>query len=314
MILSVSVQALTTEQIRQIEEIAQAVASQHNANSKYLVDDMTVSSRAIAVKRNVRFENVLRVKKGLPSDKLKEFADETKREILPKACKVNANNPAFSRGLYYTFVYYNTYGEKLAEFDVDEATCRSYGNAGSPRSETASLSTSWLDKPLVNWNKPGGIIPAAPEPEYDDPTKSELCKQHFKVRPPTNPVERALMKAGWVHYKAEIGASGVSIFFALTSVDSMGCRPYGYQYFVFVDNVFAGTLSPVPMNARNDGSVNDIIYRKGTGDIVVMFDRYTKEDGLCCPSRTSTVTYKVERGRKQSLLIPTSINTGIYKE
>jgi hypothetical protein len=116
-------QSWTTEQIKQIEEIAQTIASQHNANSKALLDDMTVSTRAIAVSRNVRFENVLRVKKGLSSAKLKEFSDELRREILPKACQQNANNPAFDRGLYYTFTYKNTYGEKLAEFNVDKKTC-----------------------------------------------------------------------------------------------------------------------------------------------------------------------------------------------
>lgn len=117
-------QSLTTEQIKQIEEIAQAIASQHNANSEALLDGMTVSTRAVAISRNVRIECVLRVKKGLSPAELREFSDELRREILPKACQQNANNPAFDRGLYYTFTYINTYGEKLAEFDVDKETCR----------------------------------------------------------------------------------------------------------------------------------------------------------------------------------------------
>lgn len=116
-------QPLTGPQIKQIEEIAQTIASQHNANSKAMLDDMTVSSRAVAIGRNVRFENVLRVKKGLPAAKIKEFSDETQRETTPKSCAANANNPAFDRGLSYTFVYVNTYGEKLAEFNVDKAVC-----------------------------------------------------------------------------------------------------------------------------------------------------------------------------------------------
>lgn len=117
-------QPLNSAQIKQIEEIAQTIASQHNANSKAFLDEMTVSTRAIAIGRNVQFEYVLRVKKGLPPTKLKEFSDETRREILPKACQQNANNPAFDRGLYYTFAYMNTYGEKLAEFNVDKAICQ----------------------------------------------------------------------------------------------------------------------------------------------------------------------------------------------
>lgn len=124
--LNTTAQSWTSEQIKQIEEIAQTIAAQHNANSKALLDDMTVSSRAIAISRNVRFENVLRVKKGLSPAKLQEFSNELRRDMLPKVCQVNANNPAFDRGLYYTFTYINTYGEKLAEFDVNKNTCSPY--------------------------------------------------------------------------------------------------------------------------------------------------------------------------------------------
>jgi len=120
--LAAHAQTLNPAQIKQIEEIALNIANQHNA--KAMRDDMTVSSRATAKGRNVRFENVLRVKKGLSAAKLKEFSDETQREIVPKSCEVNAQNPAFDRGLNYTFVYTNTYGEKLAEFTVDKLVCR----------------------------------------------------------------------------------------------------------------------------------------------------------------------------------------------
>ncbi|MDZ7856986.1 hypothetical protein [Sphaerotilus sp.] len=119
-------QSLTPAQIKQIEEIAQNIASQYNSNAVAMLDDMTVSTRAVAVARNVRFENVLRVKKGLPQANIKEFSEETHREIVPKSCAVNAMNPAFDRGLTYTFVYTNTYGEKLAEFTVDKTICSSY--------------------------------------------------------------------------------------------------------------------------------------------------------------------------------------------
>ena len=120
----VQAQPLSSSQIRQIEEIAQNIAAQHNANAKTMLDDMTVSSRATAVGRNVRIENVLRVKKALPPAKLKEFSDATQQEILPKSCAANANNPAFDRGLTYTFSYKNTYGENLTEFSVDQAACK----------------------------------------------------------------------------------------------------------------------------------------------------------------------------------------------
>lgn len=119
-------QSLSPAQIKQIEEIAQNIARQHNGSAASMLDDVTVSARAVALARNVRFEYVLRLKKGLPPAKIKEFSDETRREIVPKSCAMNAKNPAFDRGLTYTFAYSNTYGEKLAEFAVDKAVCAAY--------------------------------------------------------------------------------------------------------------------------------------------------------------------------------------------
>jgi hypothetical protein len=122
----VMAQSLSPAQIMQIEQIAQTIAAQHNANATAMLDDMTASSTAKAVGRNVRFENTLRVKKGLPPAKLREFSDVTKAEVISKSCAVNAKNPAFDRGLTYTFTYRNTYGEKLAEFTVDQQSCSNY--------------------------------------------------------------------------------------------------------------------------------------------------------------------------------------------
>lgn len=115
--------ALTPEQIKQIEGIAQEIAIQHNKNASAMTDEMTVSTRAIAVSRNVIFENVLRVKKGLSKSQLKEYQNALRQEIVPGVCRQNANNPGFDRGLFYTFVYINTYGEKLAEIVVNKKTC-----------------------------------------------------------------------------------------------------------------------------------------------------------------------------------------------
>lgn len=78
-------QNLSPAQIKQIEEIAQNIAAQSNANKQAMLDEMTVSFNAIAVGRNVRFENVIRVKKDLPPQKIKGWLDATRAEILPKA-------------------------------------------------------------------------------------------------------------------------------------------------------------------------------------------------------------------------------------
>lgn len=125
--LIANAQNLNAAQIKQIEEIAQNIAAQSNANKQAMLDEMTVSFNAVSVGRNVRFENIIKVKKGLPPQTIKEWLDATRAEIIPETCALNANNPAFGRGLSYTFAYNNTYGEKLGDVFVDIATCKSHG-------------------------------------------------------------------------------------------------------------------------------------------------------------------------------------------
>ena len=124
---SANAQNLNPAQIKQIEDIAKNIAAQSNANKQAMLDEMTVSFNAVAAGRNVCFENVIRVKKGLPPNMIKEWLDATRAEIIPKTCAQNAKNPAFDRGLSYTFGYSNTYGEKLGDVFVDKATCKNLG-------------------------------------------------------------------------------------------------------------------------------------------------------------------------------------------
>ncbi len=103
-----------------VEQVAADIAKNHNAAK--MTDDMTVSSTAEARGKQIVFKYVLRVQKDLPKQKLEEFKSALQEEIVPKTCIANANNVAFmNMGLYYTFVYFNTYGQKLAEITVDRA-------------------------------------------------------------------------------------------------------------------------------------------------------------------------------------------------
>jgi len=120
-------QELNAAQIKQIEEIAAEIAKQSNANQHSHLDDMTVSFRAIASGRNVRFENVLRVKNGLSQNEITQWLVATQQEIIPQACSQNANNPAFDRGLSYTFAYSSIYGQKIGGILVDKTTCKRIG-------------------------------------------------------------------------------------------------------------------------------------------------------------------------------------------
>ena len=118
---------LNPSQIRQIEEIAAEIAKQSNANKHLSVDDMTESFSASSSGRNVRFEYTLRVKNGLSKSEIMEWLVAMQQEIIPKACAQNANNPAFGRGLSYTFAYSSIYGQKMGDVLVDKVTCKRFG-------------------------------------------------------------------------------------------------------------------------------------------------------------------------------------------
>ncbi len=103
-----------------VESVAAEIAKLHNAAK--IADGMTVSSTAEARGKQVVIKTVLQVQKDLPKQKLDEFRSALQEEIVPKACMMNANNVAFMKmGLFYTFIYFNTYGQKLAEITVDRA-------------------------------------------------------------------------------------------------------------------------------------------------------------------------------------------------
>lgn len=125
--LSVKDKSLSDTQIKQIEGIAQNIAMQSNANKQNILDEMTESFNAIAVGRNVRFEYVMRLEKGVSSKTKDAWLDALRAEIIPNTCVQNLNNLAFDRGLSYTFSYKNPSGDKLGDVFVDKTICKTVG-------------------------------------------------------------------------------------------------------------------------------------------------------------------------------------------
>lgn len=162
-------------------------------------------------------------------------------------------------------------------------------------------SGAWLDEPLVPWNPPGASLPKAPAPTGDPPTDPRCAGG---VRQAATPEERAVTSAGWSLY-AEAQARGTTtVVLGEASVDGM-CRPWDYQAFVFVQGRFAGSLSPSLMDSRTDGALSRIRLPSPTA-IDVVFLRYVDADPLCCPSRLTTVRYRVERRPEGPVVVPVS--------
>ena len=86
----------------------------------------------------------------------------------------------------------------------------------------------------------------------------------------------------------------------MASMDGM-CRPDMYQYFVFVDGVYAGTLSPRLMDSRSDESAVAIRF-PAPGKIAADFTRYSEKDPMCCPSRMTELTFEIAREKGKAVV------------
>lgn len=163
--------------------------------------------------------------------------------------------------------------------------------------------TSWLDRPLTNWNLTTAVVPTAPRPTGDAPTNGR-CNE--TIRNPESLSDRALTRAGWSLFGASQTYGAVTLIHGMASVDGM-CRPNQYNTFVFVNSRFAGTLSPTVMNSRTDGALSQARLNSPT-NISADFMRYNSSDALCCPSQTSTVSYTITNSRVVASNVETQAN------
>ena len=158
----------------------------------------------------------------------------------------------------------------------------------------------WLDRPLENWNHGGQTLKRAPAAE--EPLTAIVIRCQL-TRLASTAAERAVSAAGWLPFLpggAPQLRDGVEIVGGMAWADGM-CRPAMYNYFVFVGDRFAGTLSPVLMTSRLDGSAGMLAV--DAAGISLEFARYTEADPLCCPSGRVTVRCRVDR--TVPLVIPT---------
>jgi len=160
---------------------------------------------------------------------------------------------------------------------------------------------AWLDTALAPWNHARAAVPTAPPPKGTAPSDPRCARS---VREPETTVEREVTAAGWSLYSPARVKASTTVLLADAAVDGM-CRPWDYQAFVFVKDAFAGTLSPMLMDSRTDGALSEVRVLSATS-IEAVFLRYVGTDPLCCPSRLTTVRYRIERGGNGPVVVPLS--------
>jgi hypothetical protein len=170
-------------------------------------------------------------------------------------------------------------------------------------SQPVAADGAWLDGPPSQWNTPGMAIPQSP---HRPPQGDQRCFDALVV--PDTAAKRALVEAGWFLFNAPPRPMpGPEILNGQSGADGM-CRPIGYQTFVFVGGVFAGTLSPVLMNSRDEGALVQTSIVSDT-QIQAEYVRYTNQDPLCCPSARSTATFAIVRDGAGPVVRLVSVST-----
>lgn len=155
---------------------------------------------------------------------------------------------------------------------------------------------TWLDQE-ADWNTSGATIPQAPEQQ-----SSNLSNCEPTFRPATLPEDAHVEAAGWTLTGPAQIYGDTTIITGMANADGM-CRPFQYQVFVFTDGEFSGTLSPLVMDSRTDGSLVDVTLY-GEGALDATFNRYQPEDALCCASRESRLFYEVDTAGASPVLVP----------
>lgn len=169
-----------------------------------------------------------------------------------------------------------------------------------------AASPSWLDQPPRNWNP---NLPILDIPPRGNPDPSELNRCRSTLRSPQSMADRLIQQRGWYLVGTPTRHQNVEIILGSSGFDGM-CRPMGYQAFVFSGGRYLGTLSPTPMDSRTDGSFLGEVKFQNDGTFTAEFARYTPNDPLCCPSRISTVTYRLEGGLLPlPRLVPVAVST-----
>jgi hypothetical protein len=165
--------------------------------------------------------------------------------------------------------------------------------------QTQGRALSWLDEPKpASWNASGARIPAAPTMHGAvDPR----CRD--AARPAHLDEDKRLRDVGWHLVGAYQGGWQTLVIRATAGYDGM-CRPRQYQDFVFVRGMFAGTLSPQPMDSRTDGALSRVSL-VSSSQLIAEYARYAEKvrDRRRPPTRAAGVEVHIPGERVGRLAI-----------
>jgi hypothetical protein len=148
----------------------------------------------------------------------------------------------------------------------------------------------WLDaEPPMRWNAARAPLPGASAGFTANTTPA--CAG--ETRTAESDEDRAVVAAGYYLAGQYVAGWDLKAILGASGFDDV-CGPLDYNYFIFANGIFAGTVSPVVMNSGTDGAAVDVRI-VGSDQLTVRFLRSGPGDQSCCPSRESTGTYSISR-------------------
>lgn len=165
------------------------------------------------------------------------------------------------------------------------------------QSNPEATSGAWLDETTPNWNQADRGIPRAPIQAGDNLSN---CTETFRTA--TLPEDKSVQIGGWTLSGSARVFGSTTVIGGMANADGQ-CRPLQFQYFVFKNGKFVGTLSPTVMDSRTDGSIFAVeLFNES--ELRAEFNRYTESDALCCASGQSYLFYKIEETDRGFVLVP----------
>lgn len=102
-----------------VEELARKITQKYNANAERMKNNWILSTSASAVGSSVTYKYVVNVKRTYPLvSNAKEFSNELRNDVIFNTCRTDSEKNIFKKGVNFTYIYYNIWKEKVAEFNV----------------------------------------------------------------------------------------------------------------------------------------------------------------------------------------------------
>lgn len=109
-----------------IEEAAQIWAKGFNTTASQQTDKFILAVNATAKGKRVLVEHIVAIKRNPEPAKISLWASEMAPIVFGQVCPIEGGQELLRNGLRLTYRFINSYGEHIADIEVDSNACKPY--------------------------------------------------------------------------------------------------------------------------------------------------------------------------------------------